>query len=88
MNYSVEFAFNFSPCDRAGNGDFSMPLLYESDDSRVWDSELQRWVYPSEVDDALNATLLAIDEYYNGNRQAAVHWMLKAHEANKTKASA
>jgi hypothetical protein len=36
-----------------------------------------------DVEDALNAAQLAIDEYYNGDREWAERWLLKAHEAGK-----
>ena len=36
-----------------------------------------------DVADALNAVHLAIDEYYNGDREFAEAWLLKAMEANK-----
>lgn len=55
------------------------------DTDRYWSIEQQRWVYPAEVDDALNAALLVIDNYYNGDRDFAVKWLLKAHEANQEK---
>jgi hypothetical protein len=50
---------------------------------RYWSTEQQRWIHPAEVDDALNAALLAIDNYYNGDRAWAEAWLLKAHEANQ-----
>ncbi len=35
------------------------------------------------LSDALDAAMLAIDEYYNGDRAWAEEWLLKAMEANK-----
>jgi hypothetical protein len=55
------------------------------DTDRYWSIEQQRWVYPAEVDDALNQAQLVIDEYYNGDRAWAEAWLLKAHEANQEK---
>lgn len=53
-------------------------------EDRFWLGD--RWVYPTEVNEALDATRLAIDEYYNGDRNWAITWLLNAMEANaKTK---
>lgn len=52
-------------------------------EDRHWDSELQRWVWPADVEAALDAACLAIDEYYNGDRDAAERWLLKAYAANQ-----
>jgi hypothetical protein len=57
--------------------------LPDPDTDRHWHTGLQRWVWPSEVTDALNQAQLVIDEYYNGDRAWAEAWLLKAHEANK-----
>jgi len=53
---------------------------------RRWDSELQQWVNDSDVEDALAAALCAIDEYYNGDREWAERFLIKAYEANKDEA--
>lgn len=53
------------------------------DNARYWDGELVRWVYPSEVSEALDAAQLAIEEYYNGDRQWAERWLLRAKEAQQ-----
>lgn len=47
-----------------------------TDTDRYWNGE--RWVYPEEIADALNAALLAVDEYYNGDRGglSAGYWRL------------
>jgi hypothetical protein len=37
------------------------------------------------VSNALDAAMLAIDEYYNGDRAWAEQWLLNAMEANKEK---
>ncbi len=50
---------------------------------RYWNSQLQQWIYPQEIDDALNQALLAIDEYYNGDREWAENWLIRANEANQ-----
>jgi hypothetical protein len=50
---------------------------------RRWDTELQRWVYGIEVSDALNDAQAAIFEYYNGDRDWAERWLLRAYEANQ-----
>jgi hypothetical protein len=50
---------------------------------RYWDSGLQQWIYPQDIDDALNQAHLVIDEYYNGDRAWAEAWLLKAHAANQ-----
>jgi|HubBroStandDraft_6_1064221.scaffolds.fasta_scaffold00050_102 hypothetical protein len=50
---------------------------------RHWNGE--QWIYPQDIDDALNQALLVIDEYYNGDRAWAEAWLLKAHEANQEK---
>lgn len=42
-----------------------------------------RWVYESELAEALDAAQLAITEYHNGDRVWAEWWLLKAVEANK-----
>jgi hypothetical protein len=52
-------------------------------DDRRWDSELQRWVYGIEVSDALNDAQTAIEEYYNGDRDWAERWLVRAYEANQ-----
>jgi hypothetical protein len=49
-------------------------------DCRHWNGK--QWVYPAEVSEALDAAVLAIDEYYNGDRAWAEEWLLKAAEAN------
>jgi hypothetical protein len=51
--------------------------------NRYWDSELAEWVYESDVDAARDATTLAIDEFYNGDKEWATRWMLRALAANK-----
>jgi hypothetical protein len=38
---------------------------------------------PQLVDMALSQTLLAIDEYYNGDRAWAERWLVRAYEANQ-----
>lgn len=55
--------------------------MSDPDTDRYWNRE--RWVYPAEVEEALNAAQLAIDEYYNGDRAWAEKWLLKAYEVNK-----
>lgn len=50
---------------------------------RRWDSELQRWVYESAVQDALNECQAVIFDYYNGQRESAERWLVKAYEANQ-----
>jgi hypothetical protein len=35
------------------------------------------------LNEALDAVMLAIDEYYNGDRAWAEEWLLKAAEANR-----
>ncbi len=50
---------------------------------RRWDSELQQWVYDGEVSEALDAAQLAIREYYNGDREWAERWLLRAAVANE-----
>ena len=50
---------------------------------RHWNGD--RWVWECDVSEALNAAQLAIDEYYNGNRDFAEAWLLKAYEANQPK---
>lgn len=53
-------------------------------EDRHWDSELQRWVWPADIDDALNAAQVAISEYYNNpDRSEAERWLLKAYAANQ-----
>jgi len=53
---------------------------------RYWSSEGQRWVWPGEIEAALNEAELAIMEYHNGDRAWAEQWLLKAYEANQEKA--
>jgi hypothetical protein len=36
----------------------------------------------SDIQDALDAAQLAIDEYYNGDRDWGAQWLLNAHKAN------
>ncbi len=50
---------------------------------RWWNTALQQWVYPHDINDALDAAALAIDEYYNGDRTWAEEWLLRAYEANQ-----
>lgn len=50
---------------------------------RRWDSVLQQWVHDDDVNTALDAARLAIDEYYNGDRSEAERWLLKAYAANQ-----
>ena len=53
---------------------------------RYWNGE--RWVWPDDVADAVNAAQVAIHSYYNeysDDYAAAVKWLLKAHEANQEK---
>jgi hypothetical protein len=50
-------------------------------DCRRWSGT--QWIYPAEVSEALDAAVLAIDEYYNGDRAWAEEWLLKAAEANR-----
>lgn len=38
---------------------------------------------PDLVDRARDAAILAIDEYYNGDREWAERWLLRAYEANQ-----
>ena len=57
--------------------------MSDPDKDRRWNGE--QWVYPHEVDEALDAATLAIEEYYNGDRASAERWLLKAHEANQEK---
>ena len=52
-----------------------------SDSCRYWNGE--KWVYPTEVLTALDAARLAIEEYYNGDREWAESWLMKAYEANQ-----
>lgn len=59
--------------------------MSEDDVLRYWDSELQRWVYLSEVADAVDAAILAIDGYYNDDRESATRWLLRAAEGNENK---
>lgn len=40
---------------------------------------------PINIDEALEKAELAIDEYYNGDREWAENWLLKANRANKAK---
>ena len=44
---------------------------------------VKRLTYEADVEDALNAAILAIDEYYNGDRKWAEVWLLKAFAANR-----
>lgn len=39
--------------------------------------------HDAEVNEALDAAELALDEYYNGDREFAEKWLLKAVEANR-----
>jgi hypothetical protein len=55
-------------------------------DDRRWDTELQRWVYGIEVSDALNDAQTAIEEYYNGDREWAERWLVRAYQANQNPA--
>lgn len=59
----------------------------DPDIDRRWNGEC--WFYPQEVDEALDAARLAIEEYYNGDREGdrerAKRWLLNAVEANKDK---
>jgi hypothetical protein len=54
--------------------------MSDPDKDRYWNGE--EWVWPEEVQDALCAAQLAIDEYYNGDRGWAEKWLLKAARAN------
>jgi len=54
-----------------------------SETQRLWNTELQRWVYPAETEAALNAALLTIDNYYNGDRVYAERWLLAAYDVNQ-----
>jgi hypothetical protein len=53
---------------------------------RHWNSEAQRWIYPQELEEALNQAQVAIDTYYRepDNRAWAEQWLLKAYEANQS----
>ena len=51
----------------------------DPDTDRYWNGE--QWVWPEDVNKALDAAQLAIDEYYNGNREWAERWLLSAHKA-------
>ncbi len=50
---------------------------------RHWDSELQQWVHAEDVSKALDAALLATEEFYNGDRAWAERWLIRAYEANQ-----
>lgn len=52
---------------------------------RHWHSGMQHWVYPTDIDNALDAAQLAITEYYNGDRAWAEQWLLNAYAANAAK---
>jgi hypothetical protein len=66
-------------------------------DSKQWISKMSHAEYlegirllglmPQLVDMALNQTLLAIDEYYNGDREWAELWLVRAYEANQKEKS-
>ncbi len=58
-------------------------MSVKSASERHWNGE--RWVYDSEISDALDAAQLALTEYYNGDRAWAERWLLRAHEANLEK---
>ncbi len=53
---------------------------------RHWSSEGQRWVWPGEIEVALDMAELAVMEYHNGDRSLAEQWLLKAYAANQEKA--
>ncbi len=67
----------------ADGGLEASPQAHETATDRRWDTELQRWVYGIEVSDALNDAQTAIFEYYNGDRDWAERWLVKAYEANQ-----
>jgi len=50
---------------------------------RYWHTEMQAWVWDSEVNEALDAAQLAITEYHNGDRAWAEQWLIQALEANR-----
>lgn len=54
-----------------------------SEPARLWNTILQRWVYPNEMQAALDAAEMVLDGYYNGDRTSAEKWLLVAHEANQ-----
>jgi hypothetical protein len=49
---------------------------------RHWDGELGQWVSGVDIEQALDAARLAIEEYYNGDRAWAERWIVRAYEAN------
>lgn len=60
----------------------------DSDRDRFWlggatAEDHGQWVWPQDVEDALDAAQLAITEYHNGDREWATRWLLRALEANK-----
>lgn len=57
--------------------------LPDQDRNRHWNG--QQWVWPDDVERAVDAANLAISEYYNGDRNWAERWLLAAHEANKVR---
>ena len=71
--------------DTQTGGAVEPPAQCGEADDRRWDSELQRWIYGIEVSDALHDAQTAIFEYYNGDREWAEAWLLKAMAANKAK---
>jgi len=54
-----------------------------SEPDRFWNTALQRWVYPNEIQSALDEAEMALDGYYNGDRTSAEKWLLIAYEANQ-----
>ncbi len=53
--------------------------------SQAEDAAIKERAYQADVNDALDAAQVAIDEYYNGDREWAEAWLLKATTANKAK---
>lgn len=51
--------------------------------SQAEDAAIKERAHQADVNEALDAAQLAIEEYYNGDREWAEAWLLKALAANK-----